>query len=179
MDFKNKLKEIKAKFFFSEEPAQPAPTDPTTPVEVKQSSDYETSEGAILSIDNLEVGGIVLKDGMPVDDGSYLLKDGTRMTTKNGVIDTIEKPQSVAPVTVDEEMKKQLETMQAKFAAIQNDSKKIDALKEKIEKQTETIKMLFSALELLGEQSQTKPLESQKDWDKMSVLERRRHFKIN
>ena len=157
MNIIEKIKEFK-KMFFSEE--QPVP--PVAPAPIKQeASEYKTTEGKVVYIDKMEVGGIVTSDSVPVEDGSYTLEDGTTFTTKLGVIESI-TPVSAPPV-VDEEMKKQMEVMQAKFAAIEKvQSKEVVDLKAKVAKQEEALKQMFSLIETIGENASEKSTEDPK-----------------
>jgi hypothetical protein len=174
---KETLKQIKV--LLSEEKPPVAPAEPEIPV--KQVMEVTTTDGKNLSIDVMAEGGIVTMNGEPVEDGNYALLDGTTFTTENGVIKSItsatpaEVEQTAPAPTVDEEMKKQLETMQAKFAAIEtakeNGSK---ALKAQLDKQNETIKMLFAVVEELGNNASERPIEQSKDWEKLTPLEKRR-----
>lgn len=160
MNIIEKIKEFK-KFFFSEEP----PVTPATTEPVKQeASEYKTTEGKVVYIDKMEVGGIVTSDSVPVEDGSYTLEDGTTFTTKLGVIESITPVAApAAPPVVDEEMKKQMEVMQAKFAAIEKvQSKEVVDLKAKVAKQEEALKQMFSLIETIGENASEKSTEDPK-----------------
>lgn len=180
MNIKEKIEEFK-KFFFSEEPTTPA-IPPVEAEPIKQTVTHETTEGLLLTIDKMEVGGIVTNGELPVDDSTYTLKECGTFTTKNGVIETITMPAPAAPVApvVDEEMKKELTEVKAQFAAVKSEKEKFEAsLNAKIEKQNKAIEMLFEALEQVGKMSSEAPLEPTKDWEKMSTLEKRRAAKQN
>lgn len=160
MNIIEKIKEFK-KMFFSEE--QPVP--PVAPAPIKQeASEYKTTEGKVVCIDKMDVGGIVTSDSVPVEDGSYTLEDGTTFTTKLGVIESITPVAApAAPPVVDEEMKKQMEVMQAKFAAIEKvQSKEVVDLKAKVAKQEEALKQMFSLIETIGENASEKSTEDPK-----------------
>jgi hypothetical protein len=91
--------------------ADPAPVEP--PI-----SEYELKDGGKVSIDKLEVGGIVMIDGGTALPGDIELADGTKITiSDNGVIVAIElavAPSDQAPVTPA------VEDMTAKFTAFEN-----------------------------------------------------------
>ena len=160
MNIIEKIKEFK-KIFFSEE--QPVP--PVAPAPIKQeASEYKTTEGKVVCIDKMDVGGIVTSDSVPVEDGSCTLEDGTTFTTKLGVIESITPVAApAAPPVVDEEMKKQMEVMQAKFAAIEKvQSKEVVDLKAKVAKQEEALKQMFSLIETIGENASEKSTEDPK-----------------
>jgi hypothetical protein len=176
MNFKERIAKIK--LMFSEEVPPALPEVPPV-IPVKQSIDVTTTDGKNLSVDVMQVGGIVTMDFLPVEDSTYTLSDGTSFSTKNGVIDTITPSAAPLPV-VDEEMKKQMAVMQQKFAAIEVEKKnEIKALKAEVEKNKNLVKEMFAALELVGESSSQKPIENNVDWDKLSPLERRRILKQN
>jgi len=109
----------KVKEFFNElttpasvdQAAAPAPTAPAMPM----MTDYELMDGGMVSIDNLQVGGIVLIDGNPALPGDVQLKDGTTLTIgDNGVITTLQEPAEIETVPP---MPGASEDMSAKFAA--------------------------------------------------------------
>jgi hypothetical protein len=164
MNISEKIKDLK-KFFFSEEPQTP-PADPATPPAepVKQeATEYQTKEGKVVYIDKLEEGGIVTSDNVPVEDGNYTLVDGTSFTTELGVIKSITLATPAPAPVVDEEMKKQLETLQAKFAAVEKTkANEIAELKAKFEKQNEALKEMFAIVEAIGNNASEKPLEDPK-----------------
>ena len=88
--------------------APDASTAPAAPM----MTDYKTKDGATLSIDKLEVGGVVMVDGNPANPGEYTLEDGTMITVAdNGVI------AEVAAAT--EEVVDPTEDMGAKFSAFE------------------------------------------------------------
>lgn len=159
MNISEKIKEFK-KFFFSEEP----PVTPVTTEPVKQeATEYKTTEGKVVYIDKMEVGGIVTSDSVPVEDGSYTLEDGTTFSTKLGIIESITPVAAPAAPPVDEEMKKQMECMQAKFAAIEKvQSKEVVDLKAKVAKQEEALKQMFSLIETIGENASERSTEDPK-----------------
>lgn len=161
MNIKETIEKIK--LFFAEQPPVIPPVAPEVPV--KQSMDVTTTDGKNLNIDVLAVGGIVTMENMPVEDGNYTLTDGSIFTTKNGVIETVTPAAPVVPEVpaVDEEMKKQLATMQAKFAAIENDkAKENEALKNELANQKEAMKLMLAAIEQIGNNSSEAPAEDPK-----------------
>ena len=96
-------------------PAMP-PVDPAAAAAAPPANTYELKDGGTVTIDKLEVGGIVMIDGSPALPGDAELADGTKMTIgDNGVISTITLPASdAAPV-----MPPAGEDMGAKFTAFE------------------------------------------------------------
>lgn len=83
--------------------AAPAPAAPT---------EYKTTDGTTVTIDKMEVGGIVAIDGNPANPGEIVLEDGTHITVgDNGVIAEIS--------TATEEGTDPAEDMGAKFTAFE------------------------------------------------------------
>jgi hypothetical protein len=63
------------------------PLNPALPVApATLGTDYTLKDGTAVSIDKLEVGGVVMMNGAPVPDGEYELQDGTKCTVAGGVI---------------------------------------------------------------------------------------------
>lgn len=86
-------------------PADAAPAAPMT-------TDYKTKDGAVLSIDKLEVGGVVMVDGNAANPGEYELEDGTTVTVgDNGVISEVSAPNEAPDMQGD---------MAAKFSAFES-----------------------------------------------------------
>ena len=96
-------------------PAMP-PVDPAAAAAAPPANTYELKDGGTVTIDKLEVGGIVMIDGSPALPGDTELVDGTKMTIgDNGVISAITLPASdAAPV-----MPPAGEDMGAKFTAFE------------------------------------------------------------
>ena len=70
-------------------PAMP-PVDPAAAAAAPPANTYELKDGGTVTIDKLEVGGIVMIDGSPALPGDAELADGTKMTIgDNGVISAI------------------------------------------------------------------------------------------
>lgn len=85
-------------------PDASAPAAPAT-------TDYKTQDGAVLSIDKLEVGGVVMVDGNAANPGEYTLEDGTVITVgDNGVISEVASPNEAPDMEGD---------MGAKFSAFE------------------------------------------------------------
>jgi hypothetical protein len=89
------LKEIKEKFIGTV-PA-PAPAAPQV-----LATDYTLTDGTPVSIDKLEVGGIVLVNGVAAPAGDHELSDGTKITVgEGGVISAIAPVAEEVPAAPD------------------------------------------------------------------------------
>lgn len=100
MNAKEILEKIKA--VFNEVPAEPtpAPVETLAPVEFKE---YTLADGSSVSIDKLEIGGAVTKDGLPVPEGEYMMADGSAIEVDaSGLIYEIKaaEPADVAETVV-------------------------------------------------------------------------------
>jgi len=103
----------KVKQYFNELAA--APMDMPMPVETL---DYELKDGGSVSIDKLEVGGIVMIDGNSALPGDIELADGTKMTIgDNGVISAITLGSGMQPA--EPVGQPSSEDMNSKFAAFE------------------------------------------------------------
>jgi hypothetical protein len=97
MNAKELLEKIKA--VFNEVPVEQAaaPVAEEAPVEFK---DYTLMDGSSVSIDKLEIGGAVTKDGVPVPEGEYLMADGSAIEVDaSGLIYEIKAAEPVEIVT--------------------------------------------------------------------------------
>lgn len=106
MDAKKILAKVKELFSDLTAPAPTAaPADlPIVPIE------YETKDGKKVTIDKLEVGGVVAIDGSPAPVGDIELADGTIIVVSdNGVIAEVKPVEAPAPT----------EDMGAKFSAFE------------------------------------------------------------
>lgn len=104
----------KVKQYFNELAA--APMDVPAPVEPMV---YDLKDGGSVSIDKLEVGGIVMIDGNAALPGDIELADGTKMTIgDNGVISAITLGTGQEPVEPIAEPV--VEDMGAKFSAFES-----------------------------------------------------------
>jgi hypothetical protein len=95
MNAKELLEKIKA--VFNEVPVEQAaaPVAEEAPVEFK---DYTLMDGSSVSIDKLEIGGAVTKDGVPVPEGEYLMADGSAIEVDaSGLIYEIKAAEPVMP----------------------------------------------------------------------------------
>lgn len=196
MDIKEKLSKIKALVFGAE--PNPAPEPAPAPA----ATDYKLKDGSMVSIDKLEVGGIVTVNGEPAADGEYVLEDGTNVQTSGGSIVELSSP---TEDTIPEEMKTPAQMMAAiqKFASpgATPDVAKMALilkacfeytfgwqLREAQEKATrdaaiqayqtgfnehkEAQKLMFELVEEIANSSETRPEEEPIAWEKMTPLQR-------
>ena len=140
MEVINKIK----KLLFGEDMAgaTPPPAAPTT-------TEYKTKDGAVISIDKLDIGGIATLDGTPLSDGSYTLEDGTTFTVLQGLISEVETAKQTATEPIDE-MNKQVAAMQTQIDELK---KERELLKEKFAAQTEANKLIVETLEKFAEKT--------------------------
>lgn len=115
MEIKERLLQIKALLFG----AEPAPAPAPEPAPAPAVTDYKLKDGSVVSIDKLEVGGIVTVNSEPAADGEYVLEDGTNISVSGGVISELESPAAEGGEgAMPEEMKTPAQMMAAiqKFA---------------------------------------------------------------
>lgn len=106
-------KEILAqvKIFFTELMTPAAPAAPAPPV-TDAPKEYDLKDGGKVTIDKLEVGGIVMIDGATAIPGDLELADGTKLTVgDNGAITALTPAEPAAPAPED---------MNTKFTAFEN-----------------------------------------------------------
>lgn len=146
-------------------PTTPAAAAPPVTQPEKKFAEYTTKDGKALSVDKLEVGGMVTMNGQPCAPGDYELSDGTKLTVgEGGVISSVTPVQMAAQITmeqVNQAIQQAIEAFKiSQVAANQQYEKKITDQAALINKQTETIKEVFTLVEqIAGEPLQT-PLES-------------------
>ena len=135
--------------------AAPAPAMPA-------GTEYELKDGGKVTIDKLEVGGVVLIDGAPALPGDTELTDGTKLTIgDNGVITAIEPAGNPA---MPEEPAAQ-EDMGAKFSAFESATNEKFAAYEtkfaeyeaKLSKATEMIEKLLQFGQLMVDKPAGQP----------------------
>lgn len=96
MEAKEILARVKA--LFTELAAPAAPAMPAVPAATDAPKEYELKDGGKVTIDKLEVGGIVMIDGNPALPGDLELADGTKLTVgDNGAITAVTPGTGVEP----------------------------------------------------------------------------------
>lgn len=157
------LNKIKALF-----EAMPAPVEPIAPVKAA-ATDYILADGTVVTIDKVEVGGVVTVGGVPAADAEHELADGTCVVTVGGVITEVkEKLEEAKPTD-------QLPAMMAKVeefkkAQVEN----FNGVVAQLAAQKEIITQLFALVQELGKEPAAAPTEIKKSWEQMTALEKRR-----
>lgn len=129
-DIMSSVKEMVAAFkktFFDGTPAAApviAPAAAPIIAPAALNTDYVLKDGTAVTIDKLEVGGVVLVAGIPAPVGDHELSDGTKITVGEGGLITAIVPVVAAPAPPDDMMNKTPEGLiqaikdtVAKFAA--------------------------------------------------------------
>jgi hypothetical protein len=158
MNYQETISKIKALF----EIGMPANPD------VSGLTDYILQDGTKVSINKLEVGGLVTINGTPAPDGEHKVQDGTIVKTKDGVIEEITSPaeeveggnvnsdlgKDMEDKTMSTEMSKKMEEMAVKMADINakctSYESKMAETEEEIKKQKEAITMLTQMIEKMA-----------------------------
>lgn len=114
--------------------------------------DVKTDDGTILSFDALEVGKeifVVDQAGRtPAPDGDYNLEDGTLITVKDGLIETVTAP-AEAPETETPEVEVEVETpapAPAEMMSLEDLTSKVKKLEEDNVQLAEIVKQLAETL---------------------------------
>lgn len=113
-DVMSSVKEMVAKFkkSFFDQPGQDVNASGTT------STEYTLKDGTAITVDKVEVGGVVLIAGIPAPAGDHELSDGTKITVGEGGLIT-----AVTPVVVDttsNDMSNQTKTPEGLIQAIKD-----------------------------------------------------------
>jgi hypothetical protein len=116
-------------------------------------TDYTLKDGQAVSIDRLEVGGVVMMNGAPVPDGEYELQDGTKCTVTGGVISAI-TPAGTPALPDMQAAAPQIPDYAPKFAAYDEALSKYETRfteqQELIAKQDAMLKGLFEIIEKIA-----------------------------
>ena len=148
----------KVKLFFNELVAPAVPAAAAAPPAADAAKEYELKIGGKVTIDKLEVGGVVMIDGAPAVAGDIELADGTMITVgDNGVISEIKPGMPAEPPAPDmgaqfSEFKTSAET---KFAAYENKfaayEQRFADYEVKMSKATKVIEQLLQLSQLIVE----------------------------
>lgn len=170
MEAKEILAQVKE--FFNNLVAPAVPAVPAAPVAPAGFTQYELAAGGSVTIDKLEIGGVVTIDGNPALPGDLELKDGTKLKIgDNGVIAEMETgaappaPAAAPPAMpngMSEETFKAFETStnqkfseyELKFASYEN---KFSEYEQKLEKSTKVIEQLLKLSEVLVDKPAAEP----------------------
>jgi len=159
MDAKTILEKVKV--FFNELAAAPA----APPAGDPPANEYELKIGGMITIDKMEVGGIVMIDGAPAVAGDIELKDGTMLTVgDNGIITSVTPgmemaappaPPAPAPPAFDAQSKftefeaaqaQKFTALEAKFAEYQT---RFDAIDDKVKKTMTVMEEMLKLSQIL------------------------------
>ena len=172
----------KIKQVFNETQAAPiAPIVPTeTPVTLAQ---VKTKDGAMISYEGekLDVGvavKMVGADGISSDitDGEYELEDGSKVTVKGGLVESIVPAVvvEVEPLATPEMMTKltevqtQLEAQTKKYDAL---SLKFEAMEKTLSTNTSHVKTSLEAINAICETPAAEPITATKKFEEMTKAE--------
>lgn len=153
-DIKTLLGEIKKALF--NEPA----VIPAAPVAPVAQAAIKTKEGIEVTIDKLEVGGVVMIGDAPAPAGVLELEDGTKVTvSEGGVISSVENSAPAAPEAPDYskqfgEITARFTSYDAKFAAQEAAFAKVN---EGLSNANATIVKLVSIVEKMAETATAEP----------------------
>lgn len=180
MDYKAKLDLIRKFVFGEQQPAPPAP--PAEPAKL-ETQELKTTDGKVLTVDKLEVGGNVLLEGAAAPDGEYMLDNGGKLSVVGGLISELElEPKPAEPPATPES-----DTM-AKFAAevsalrseFNSHKEAFAATKSELQSQKEAFGNLLTVVEALAQAPVASPAQApRKQWHEMSALEKFRASKQN
>jgi len=150
------LKEIKEKFLGN----APAPAAPQV-----LSTDYTLADGTPVSIDKLEVGGVVLVNGVAAPAGEHELSDGTKiMVGDGGVISAVEVPAAESPAPPD--FSAQFASYDEKFAAYETKfeayEQRFNEMGSQLSNANATIVQLVSIVEQLAKTPTADPVGDNK-----------------
>jgi len=82
----------------------------------KHSTDYPLADGSVLTLTELKVGAEATVAGQPCPDGSYVIEDGTTITTSNGLISEITPKEIEADPPVEMQTPEQMRAVIESFA---------------------------------------------------------------
>jgi hypothetical protein len=184
MEAKELLTKIRQVFAEFNAPT-PAPAAPVT------MSDYELKIGGMVSIDKMEVGGVVMIDGNPAIPGELELADGTVLVIgDNGVITEVKPAQEMpeapgAPVAPEMDMGKfdafesltneKFASYEAKFAAYET---RFASYEEKLNQSKQMIEQLLQFGKIMVEKPIVAPDASVKTSNAFKADKPERNFDI-
>ena len=156
-----KLDQIK-KLLFGDAAPQPI----MAPAPVSLAKDYILVDGTTVSIDKLEVGGMVTVAGIPATEGEYALNDGTVLKVDaNGILTEVDLPMKpgVLPMNVvaaPVDYSKQFSELEAKIKGLKDQFENdLSIATGKLAKQETILKELFAVIEEIGNMPKGNPVE--------------------
>ena len=145
MNYQETINKIKQLFEAAAPEVGAAPVSP----DVTTLTDYILQDGTKISVDKLEVGGMVTINGTPAPDGEHQLQDGTIIQTQSGSIVEISTP---AEEAIDESVTSDMasEKMAAIDKTVAENCAKIKMIEESMAKQGEAIKSMMALVEKMA-----------------------------
>lgn len=145
MNYQETINKIKQLF----EAAAPEVGAASVSPDVTTLTDYILQDGTKISVDKLEVGGMVTINGTPAPDGEHQLQDGTIIQTQAGAIVEISTP---AEEIIDESVTSDMasEKMAAIDKTVAENCSKIKMIEESMAKQGEAIKSMMALIEKMA-----------------------------
>ena len=165
MSTKDAIEKIKSMLFGDEEKQMALPV----PAEAQKFEDYKLKNGAVVSIDKLEVGGSVTLEGNHAPDGEHELENGKKIETKGGLIVEVKDMVEAPKVEVEVEAMKKLPGM---FAAMDELKQVVQDQAVTIAKQQDSLKQMFALVETMANNSIQAPKEAAKSFEEMTPLEK-------
>jgi hypothetical protein len=165
MSTKEAIQAIKSMLFGDQEKQMALPV----PAEAQKFQEYKLKNGAVVSIDSLEVGGSVTLEGNPAPDGEHELESGKKIETKGGLIVAVKDMVEVPKVEVEVEAMKKLPGM---FAEMDNLKLVVENQAKTIANQQESLKQMFALVETIANNSIQAPKEAVKSFEEMTPLEK-------
>jgi hypothetical protein len=165
MSTKDAIEKIKSMLFGDQEKQMALPV----PAEPQNFQEYKLKNGAVVSIDALEVGGSVTLEGNPAPDGEHELESGKKIETKGGLIVAVKDMVEAPKVEVEVEAMKKLPGM---FAEMDNLKQMVESQAKTIANQQESLKQMFSLVETIANNSIEAPKEAVKSFEEMTPLEK-------
>lgn len=158
MNYQETINKIKQLFEAAAPEVGVAPVNPN----VTALADYILQDGTKVSVDKLEIGGMVTIDGTPAPDGEHQLQDGTVISTKDGAIVEISTP---AEETIDEEVTSDLkkQKMEELGKTMDETSTKVKMIEEALAKQGEAIKSMMELVEKMAQAPISEPAATVKN----------------
>lgn len=158
MNYQETINKIKQLFEAAAPEVGVAPVNPN----VTALADYILQDGTKVSVDKLEIGGMVTIDGTPAPDGEHQLQDGTVISTKDGAIVEISTP---AEETIDEEVTSDLkkQKMEELGKTMDETSTKVKMIEEALAKQGEAIKSMMELVEKMAQAPISEPVATVKN----------------
>lgn len=117
-----------------------APVEDPKPVEM---AEVKTTDGKVLKVDTMAVGGNVVLGDAPAPDGEYLLEDGSKIVVAGGVI-TEHEAKEEAKVEMPEEMKAKFNAQEQHIATLNG---QVDDLKKTVANYNEAVKLMFEHIQ--------------------------------